>query len=400
MTQFKPLTTIPLLKQRTAGSEQEAGQAAADAAAGLMGSSAAAANAGNIQNLTSQQIATINSQRASSIAGIVNDLQSAAQTQANTDYTNAEEANQTALKNAGTTISGLITNGVTFSMLSTNPAFASTYQTLLSNYGGDPNALSAAWTMATPPANVVSSWAASDGTYYEVLQDPVTKAITQQLFKLPVTPPTAWTSTKVSTTTVMFQDPNNPGNTLIYTTDPLTGNVQVTGTGTGSTLAQSYNSAQSGTPGGSTTTTSTTPSTSTTTAGSNYINTVASVSGVSDPTVPFDTAVNGSGTTAGAGIGSIVAGVIEAEGGFPTGVVNNPGNVKYVAGMAGATDSGVKATDGGTFASFDTPADGKAAIASTLNNIAQKQGAAATLGSVLTSYANLRRIKCWHERQR
>lgn len=375
----------------TAGSEQEAGQAAADAAAGLMGSSASAANAGNIQNLTSAQIATINSNRATAIAGVVNNLQDAATTQANTEYENASDANAAALKNTSAAISGLITNGVTFSMLSTNPAFASTYQALLQNYGGDANSLAAAYTMATPPQNVVNSWAASDGTYYEVLQDPVTKAITQQSFKLPVTPPTAWTSTKVSTTTVMFQDPNNPGNTLIYTTDPLTGNVQVTGTGTGSALASSYNTAESGTPGGSSTpgSTTTTPSTSTTTAGSNYINTVASVSGVSDPTASFTTAVNGDGTTPGVGIGPIVSGVIQAEGGSPSGVVNNPGNVKYIAGMTGATDSGVKASDGGTFASFDTPANGKAAIASSLNSIAQNQGASATLGSVLTAYGNL-----------
>ena len=67
------------------------------------------------------------------------------------------------------------------------------------------------------------------------------------------------------------------------------------------------------------------------------------------------------------GMNKIVAGIIGQEGSSPKGVVNNPGNIKFV-GQAGATDSGVKAQDGGTFASFPTLDAGQKAVA----NLVQK----------------------------
>ncbi|MEK7081226.1 MAG: hypothetical protein AAB902_02470, partial [Patescibacteria group bacterium] len=56
-----------------------------------------------------------------------------------------------------------------------------------------------------------------------------------------------------------------------------------------------------------------------------------------------------------------VDGIIIKEGGSLAGVRNNPGNIKYT-GAPGQVNSGVKATDGGTFASYATPEAGRQAI--------------------------------------
>lgn len=61
------------------------------------------------------------------------------------------------------------------------------------------------------------------------------------------------------------------------------------------------------------------------------------------------------------GLDKIIGALVKQEGGSPKGVKNNPGNIKFV-GLPGQIDSGVKATDGGTFASYATPTDGNAAV--------------------------------------
>ena len=71
------------------------------------------------------------------------------------------------------------------------------------------------------------------------------------------------------------------------------------------------------------------------------------------------------------GMDSIINGAIGQEGGSPAGVQNNPGNMKYDTAVGlglKCTDSGVKATDGGTFASFATPEEGKQAVGSWFQN--------------------------------
>lgn len=82
------------------------------------------------------------------------------------------------------------------------------------------------------------------------------------------------------------------------------------------------------------------------------------------------------------GIGNIVNGLIGQEGGSPQGVMNNPGNIKF-AGLPGQINSGVKATDGGTFASYQTPQAGAQAVASLVNNAAQS---GKNLSSFIASY--------------
>jgi hypothetical protein len=82
--------------------------------------------------------------------------------------------------------------------------------------------------------------------------------------------------------------------------------------------------------------------------------------------------------------------IIKHEGHSPTGVVNNPGNIKFT-GAEGQTDSGVRATDGGTFASYPTPEAGRAAIAAQINRAASglstAYGPNPTVSSFLSKYS-------------
>lgn len=65
----------------------------------------------------------------------------------------------------------------------------------------------------------------------------------------------------------------------------------------------------------------------------------------------------------------IVEALIGQEGGSPKGVKNNPGNIKF-ANLPGQVDSGVKATDGGTFANYTSPKEGKDAVGQLVQNAA------------------------------
>lgn len=353
-------------------------------AAGLLSSGSVAASYSNAvgsdaASKKNTADTAISAQAAQNVSTYLQNLQSAAQGQANYEQTTAFSQGQTYdqyLKTtAATTLQGLAKEGVTVDSLANNqsPLAQQTYQTLLQAYGGDENALKAAAALATPVPTVVQSFT-NGSTYNQVVRDPNTNAVSVQSFDLGMQIPTGWTSNKVSTNTLLMQDPNNPGNTVIYTANnPLTGDVQVTGTGTGTAIASQYKNTQSS--GGSSSSSTPPANTGAGTAST----TVSSILGV-DPTTSFQEVV------AGNGLGSLTAAMIQNEGGSSAGVVNNPGNVKYV-GAPGQTDSGVKATDGGTFASYATPAAGQQAIASTLNSIAAKQQNP-TLQSVVDTYTN------------
>lgn len=75
--------------------------------------------------------------------------------------------------------------------------------------------------------------------------------------------------------------------------------------------------------------------------------------------------------------------LMKNEGSSLPGVVNNPGNIKYV-GLPGQIDSGVQARDGGTFASYATPQAGQKAILADIQGADQNQ----TLGSFVDKYTN------------
>jgi hypothetical protein len=85
--------------------------------------------------------------------------------------------------------------------------------------------------------------------------------------------------------------------------------------------------------------------------------------------IPQDMPVSNAITTV--GLPAIVNGLIQQEGGSPKGVINNPGNIKF-AGLPGQIDSGVKATDGGTFASYSSAQTGQNAVGSLVQNAANK----------------------------
>lgn len=82
------------------------------------------------------------------------------------------------------------------------------------------------------------------------------------------------------------------------------------------------------------------------------------------------------------GVSNIVKGLINQEGGSPQGVVNNPGNIKF-NNLPGQVDSGVKATDGGTFASYSTPQAGIMGVAGLVQNAAK---GGANLSDFIASY--------------
>lgn len=355
--------------------QQQQNQNAMAAASGLLGSSAATGGAAQINSAAQDKIQSQNApiieQRAQAVATALGNIQSNAMSEYSTESTQ----NQQNLTNAQDAVKTLATAGVNWDTFKGTPQ----YQTLVSQLGGDPNYADALFTMNKPVGTVDPTLSKVLGnTYYQVTRDPVTGAMSSSSFTLPYTPPTGWTGQKVSTTTLLMQDPNDASNSILYTTDPISGQVQVTGTGTGAALASQYNSSA-----GSSSDSSSSSGSASSDASANYITTATSTAGIADPTQPFTEAVGASG------IGSLVAGIMKAEGGSPAGVQNNPGNVKYVPGMAGATDSGVKATDGGTFASFNTPEDGQKQVASTLNNIAGSLGSNASVQDVLSKYANL-----------
>lgn len=323
----------------------------------------------------------IQAQAQTQVASYLTNLQSAAQSQANyeqtTGFSQGLQYDQYLKQTATTTLQGLAKSGVTLQKLQEqaqagNPTAQQSIQTLLQAYGGDQNALNAAAALATPTPTVVQSFT-NGSTYNQVVRDPNTNAVSVQSFDLGVNVPTGWTSNKVSTNTLLMQDPNNPGNTIVYTTNPLTGDVQVTGTGTGTDIASQY---QSSNPSSGATGTSSTPGIASTT--------ISNILGV-DPSTPLTDVV------AGAGLGNIIEAMIQNEGGSPAGVNNNPGNVKYT-GAPGQIDSGVKATDGGTFASYKTPLDGQAAIADLVNSAASGSsstyGPAPTLQDFVDKYTN------------
>lgn len=96
----------------------------------------------------------------------------------------------------------------------------------------------------------------------------------------------------------------------------------------------------------------------------------------------------------GGGLGALVDQLIAREGSSPQGVANNPGNIKF-AGLPGQTDSGVKAADGGTYASYDSPQAGRFAIAQLVVNAARGQSPAygknPTVAGFAATYGNTAR---------
>lgn len=87
---------------------------------------------------------------------------------------------------------------------------------------------------------------------------------------------------------------------------------------------------------------------------------------------------------------TIIPAIIQNEGSSPSGVRNNPGNIKFT-GLPGQINSGVKASDGGTFANYSTPQAGQQAIANIIQNATSGNsvyGPNPTLGDFIDKYTN------------
>lgn len=349
---------------------------------GLSGSSEADAMSIATENQRQSDIATAKASQASAVAGVVStavsqgyDEYKDALSRSDTNSQNYINTVQTTLKN---TLTGLGEQGIVSgdALLKSNPK---EYTQLLQYFNNDPDALNSALILATPQNKVVQSWT-SGSTYNQLITDPITGQPHIQSLDMGVTVPTSWVAQKIGTTATVMTDPNNAANTVIYSTNPFTGQVTINGTGTGLQLL----TAQGITPGGSAAGSDTSTSTSTSTGPGTASTTVSTALGV-DPSTSLSDVINSKG------IGSVVAAIIQNEGGSPSGVQNNPGNVKY-QGLPGQTDSGVKATDGGTFASYDTAADGQQAVANLVQGAAAGQsanyGASPTLQSFVDTYTN------------
>lgn len=271
------------------------------------------------------------------------------------------------------TVKGIAESGITSAadLQSKNPQ---AYASLLQYYNNDPVALNSALVMNQPANKVVQSWV-QGSTYYQLVTDPVTGQPKVQSLDTGVNIPSTWTPNKVGTTTLLMQDPNNPANSVTYTTNPFTGEVTASGSGTGSAIADEYNKAHPTAGSGN---------------GSTSTGTGSGATAISQ-TLGVDPSTSLADVVASSGIGAVVAAIINNEGGSPAGVANNPGNVKFT-GAAGQTDSGVKASDGGTFASYATPDQGQQAIADLVTSAASGQssayGANPTLGSFAGTYTN------------
>ena len=101
-----------------------------------------------------------------------------------------------------------------------------------------------------------------------------------------------------------------------------------------------------------------------------------------DPSTPFSTVVSKLGAQ------TVWAAVTSNEGGSPAGVVNNPSNIKF-NNLPGQIDSGVKASDGGTYASYATLQAGQQAGIDLVNAIAggnTSYGASSSFGDVINRW--------------
>lgn len=108
---------------------------------------------------------------------------------------------------------------------------------------------------------------------------------------------------------------------------------------------------------------------------------VISALGISDPSMTLSDVVSQYGTD------PIVDAIIKNEGASLAGVQNNPGNIKF-NNLPGQVDSGIKASDGGTFASYATPEDGRKGIADIINKAASGSTSSYGQNPTITNFMN------------
>lgn len=314
------------------------------------------------------------------------------------DFATAQTLKQNALAQGTASITTLADNGFDFNEAS-NPSSPNyqTYQNLLSQVGGDPNTVKylAASALASKPENVVSTYYTSDGsggtTVNQVTQDPVTGKIAHTNYNVPgFSIPQNWTQQKIGTNSQLLtspdfsSDPSNPANWTFMGVDP-TNNGAFTVVSADGTFVNGIKVDNTSPAGASAIQNANTQEQSA--YASKVINDTATFSGVTDITQPMSDVI----ANANIGVQGVWNGIVKQEGGSPSGVINNPGNIAY-AGQLGATKSSVPINDangnptGLYFASFDTKANGDTAGMTMVQRAADT---GQTFQDFITSYKGL-----------
>ena len=337
------------------------GQTAAEAAASGLGGSSA------YTGMDQAAAAPILAQRDKDLAGIYQQIEQEAVQQNQQDFNQTEALKQdsiaaaaTSLTNATNAVKTMAANHLDWNAYKqSNPQ---NYNALVTALGGDPNVADALFASSIPPQTVQQTWV-SGSTFNQLTTDPVTGKPSIQTYDLGVKIPQNWTSDKIGTNAIVYHgpnwDPTDPSTYQMFAVDPVTG------------LPTSQ-------VGGSANPSAPTDPNKVTTAVTN----VAKVAGVNDPNISLSDAINLPG-----GVTAIVNGIISNEGSSPDGVKNNPGNIKF-AGLPGQTDSGIKATDGGTFANYASVDAGKNAIANMVTNAATGKSPIYGSKPTFTSFIN------------
>lgn len=158
------------------------------AASGLLGSSAAIGGSNAIATKAGADKATadaaLRTKQAGDVASYLSQLQQAAQTEANTEKTQYPTLDAYYKSQAGTAFQGLASSGVDWDKFSSNPDYASAYNSVISAFGGDPNMAKLAF--------IAASKAGTKSQYLN--QDPIQAADGSWIFLKQTTNPDGTTT--------------------------------------------------------------------------------------------------------------------------------------------------------------------------------------------------------------
>lgn len=177
-------STISAISDQASSAEAEANLKATNAskaadfysnARGDAGSSEATADAAAVETQRGNDIADAQAAKEAAVASVQQWAATNTESAYENEKTTAQNYIDTKTKGAQNAIVGLASSGVTLSSLSqSNP---NEYNSLLQAFGGDPNALTAAWIASTSPQQVGQPAQAGSYLVYTYM-DPVTKQMT------------------------------------------------------------------------------------------------------------------------------------------------------------------------------------------------------------------------------
>lgn len=338
--------------QERTNEENLAATNAAGARAGLTGSPLAGSNLATEKQFGQEAVDAINSQRNEQIAAIYStvDQQEIAASQAREATANTEGKDYIDLLSAIQTkaqasIASMAQGGISLDDLQTSDPVK--FNKLLDQAGMDATQAKALWTANIPKEQVISTQAVGNNmiVFY---QDPLTGKVKQETLNTGVNlSPNAKPIFDPQTGTTYIQDYSQDGTKTLSMYDPINNSwTYFKQDSSGNWVLNPAGG--TATPGAQGNAQSTVPTAVGSGAGKGYDGSILQGTGVDPKATVKDLLAPQTASQ----LQTIFSAMAKAEGGSPTGVQNNPLNLKYVAGMQGATDSGVKAQDGGTFASF------------------------------------------------